>query len=116
MRIECATCIAMNRQSILLLLGVSLSVLGFGPTPAVRAAQTKPTIIISPRVASWMEQLAAREVRRYVYLRTGQLLPMMTEPNGALPGGSLILVAHKDRALVRARAGAELVASLDRLA
>ncbi len=29
-----------------------------------------------------MEQLAAREVRRYVYLRTGPLLPMVTEPQG----------------------------------
>jgi hypothetical protein len=71
---------------------------------------------VSPREASWLEQLAAREVRRYVYLRTGRLLPMMTEPTGALPGGNLILVARKDSALVRTGAGADLAASLGSLA
>src|ERR1035438_7653297 len=100
MRIECATCIAMNRQSILFLLGVSLSVLGFGPTPTATAAQTMPTIIMWPREASWMEQLAAREVRRYVYLRTGRLLPMMTQPAGLFPTGNLIVVGRKDRPLI----------------
>jgi len=63
-----------------------------------------------------MEQLAAREVRRYVYLRSGRLLPMRTEPKGTLPGGDLILVARKDRPLVRAGASAELIASLGSLA
>jgi hypothetical protein len=63
-----------------------------------------------------MEQFAAREVRRYVYLRTGRLLPMITESKGTLPGGDLILVARKDRSLIRAGAGAELIASLDSLA
>ena len=60
-----------------------------------------------------MEQLAAREVRRYVYLRTGRLLPLITEPNGALPKDNLILVARQDRPLVRA--GAELATSLGSL-
>ena len=62
-----------------------------------------------------MEQLAAREVRRYVYLRTGRLLPLITEPNGALPKDNLILVARQDRPLVRAGAGAELATSLGSL-
>jgi hypothetical protein len=106
----------MNRQSIVFLLGVSLSVLGFSPNPVATAVQPKPDVIVSPREASWMEQLAAREVRRYVYLRTGRLLPMMTEPQGALPGDEVILVARKDRPLARAAAGAELAASLSSLA
>lgn len=63
-----------------------------------------------------MEKLAAREVRRYIYLRTGRLLPLMTEPKGALPSGNLILVARRDRALVRAGADAGVAASLDALA
>ena len=63
-----------------------------------------------------MEQLAACEVRRYIYLRTGRLLPMITEPKGALPGGNLILVARKDRSLVRTGADADLIASLGSLA
>jgi hypothetical protein len=106
----------MNRQSTLFLLAASLSVLEFSPTPAATAAQPKPATIVSPRDASWMEQLAAREVRRYVYLRTGRLLPMMTEPKGTIPGGDLILVARKDRPLVRAGASADLIVSLDSLA
>jgi len=106
----------MNRRSTLFLLGVSLRVLGLGLTSAAPAAQPKPATIVSPRDASWMEQLAAREVRRYVYLRTGRLLPMMTEPKGTLPGGDLILVARKDRPLVRAGASADLVVSLNSLA
>ena len=71
---------------------------------------------MSPRGASQMETLAAREVRRYVYLRTGRLLPMLTEPKGMLPKGDLILVARKDRPLVRSGADAQLLASLDSLA
>jgi len=63
-----------------------------------------------------MERLAAREVRRYVYLRTGRLLPMMTEPKSALPKGDLILVARKDRTLVRSGAEAQRLALLDSLA
>ena len=47
-----------------------------------------------------MEQLAAREVRRYVYLRTGRLLPMMTQPAGLFPKGNLIVVGRKDRPLI----------------
>jgi hypothetical protein len=63
-----------------------------------------------------MEQLAAREVRRYVYLRTGRRLPIMTEPQGTFPGNDLILVARKDRSLVRSLADPGLLASLDSLA
>src|ERR1017187_622905 len=106
----------MNRHSTLFSLGVSLSVLGFSLAPPATAAQPKPPTIVSPRDASWMEQLAAREVRRYVYLRTGRLLPIMPEQKGTLPGGDLILVARKDRSLIRAGAGAELIASLGSLA
>ena len=47
-----------------------------------------------------MERLAAREVRRYMYLRTGRLLPMMTQPAGLFPKGNLIVVGRKDRPLI----------------
>ncbi len=62
-----------------------------------------------------MEKLAAREVRRYVYLRTGSLLPIMTEQKGALPRGNLVLVSRKDRALVRTACGPGAVTSLGTL-
>ena len=90
----------MKRRSIFFPLSVTLCALSLIPIPAVSAAQPKPTIIVSPRDASWAEQLAAHEVRRYVYLRTGRLLPMITERAGALPRGDLILVGRKDRPLI----------------
>ena len=105
----------MNQQSALSLLGLILSLSAFIASPAAAAAQPKPAVILFPRDASGMERLAAHEVRRYVYLRTGQLLPMVTEPNRALPKGDLILVARKDRALLRAGAGAGVVSALDTL-
>lgn len=37
------------------------------------------------------EQLAAREVRRYVYLRTGKLLPIVADLDAAPPGGVVLL-------------------------
>ncbi len=98
----------MKRQSFLFCLALALGVLDVSPLSAALDAQAKLPTIVSPREASWMEQLAAHEVRRYIYLRTGALLPMMTEPKGALPRGDLILVARKDRPLVRAGASAEV--------
>lgn len=66
----------------------------------------KPTII-SPENASALETLAAREVRRYFYVRTGELLPIVTASQ--LPAGEAIVVARKDRPLA-AQAGAALAA------
>ncbi|HOX59813.1 MAG TPA: malectin domain-containing carbohydrate-binding protein [Candidatus Paceibacterota bacterium] len=105
----------MNRHSLLFLFGISLSLGGISPVPPAVAAQSNPSVIVSPRDASWMERLAAREVRRYVYLRTGRLLPLKTEPQGALPKGDLILVARKDRSLARTAASPELLPTLDAL-
>ncbi|RXL84354.1 hypothetical protein EO238_31410, partial [Citrobacter sp. AAK_AS5] len=56
-------------------------------------------MILSPHDASWLERLAAREVRRYVYVRTGRLLPMVSEP-GLVQEADTILVARKDRNVV----------------
>lgn len=102
----------MKPQSVLLFLGATFSLLVFNPTPAATAAQPEPAVIVSPREASWMEQLAAREVRRYVYARTGRLLPLLTEPKGPLPKGNLILVGRKDRGVVRSIVDAQLLAAL----
>ena len=56
--------------------------------------------IVSPPGASRLETLAAHEVRRYFFLRTGQLLTISTA--NAMPAGDSIVVARKDRPLVRA--------------
>lgn len=47
----------------------------FAQTDAAKS-QTNAIIIVSPKDASIQETLAAREIRRYVYLRTGKLLPI----------------------------------------
>jgi hypothetical protein len=80
------------------------------------AAHAKEAVILSPRDASPLEGLAAREVRRYIYLRTQRLLPIISNP-GAAQKADVILVARKDRALIKnAAAGASDVAvSLDGL-
>jgi len=106
----------MKHKPILSLVGIALCLLGLSPTSPATAAQAGLATIVSPREASGMEKLAAREIRRYVYLRTGRLLPMMIEPNRALPRGDLILVARQDREMVRSSAGPELLGSLERLA
>ena len=81
------------------------------------AAHAKEAVILSPRDASPLERLAAREVRRYIYLRTQRLLPIISDP-GAVQRADAILVARKDRALIRdAAAGAsDVAASLESLA
>ena len=55
--------------------------------------------IVYPRDGSGLEQLAAKEVRRYVYLRTGELLPVK-EASTIPDTGDLILVAEDTDPLV----------------
>jgi hypothetical protein len=64
-----------------------------------------PAALVSVRDASFAEKLAAREVRRYIYLRTGQLLPI----RDCLDTGTdaLFIVSNKTSPIVR-EAGAKL--------
>jgi hypothetical protein len=65
------------------------------------ACADKPSAVVvhSPK-ASFPEQMAAREIRCYVYLRTGTLLPVVQRDT--LPGDSdAILVARASRPVVR---------------
>ncbi len=63
-------------------------------------------VICCARNATYAEALAAREVRRYVYLRTGWLLPVVE--GDPLPGArGAIVVGRKDRAVVLAAAEAQ---------
>ncbi len=64
--------------------------------------------IVSPPGASSLETLASHEVRRYFYLRTGQLLPILSA--GELPEGDSIVVARSDRPLAARFAKANLKA------
>ena len=58
--------------------------------------------IVSPRQASPVETLAAHEVRRYFYLRTGELAEIVVADQP--PAGDAIVVARKDRPLASSAA------------
>lgn len=65
---------------------------------------------MSPADASGLEVLAAREVRRYVYVRSGRLLPITSQVRGAA-----IVVGRRDRSAVRALGDPRLARRLDGL-
>ena len=56
--------------------------------------------VIYSRQATPLETLAAREVRRYVYLRTGQLLDLQSSDQARIPGAGAIVIGRKDRPFV----------------
>jgi hypothetical protein len=59
-------------------------------------AAAETPVVVAPD-ASRLETLAAREIRRYVYLRTGALLPVTVSAEA--PAGEAIVVARRGRAL-----------------
>ena len=73
-----------------------------------RAESTAPVAIVSDQGVSFAERLAAKEVRRYLYLRSGKLLPIVVpfmhdrEFSDQTPSGPLVVVAAKDRPIVTA--------------
>jgi len=64
-----------------------------------------PTRIVCPTDGSAMEILAAREVRRYWYLRTGDLLPIIPTLEQQSPRGGGFVVGRKDRAVLHEMGG-----------
>ncbi|HVV73782.1 MAG TPA: hypothetical protein VHI52_20120, partial [Verrucomicrobiae bacterium] len=81
------------------LLGVLTSVISFTSSCPARSLSTEDTVIVRPAKSTWAEDLAAREVRRYIYLRTGRLFPIRTELPAA-PRANIILVCTKGSALL----------------
>lgn len=59
-----------------------------------------PRIVISED-ASGLEDFAAREVRRYLYLRTGHLADVRTANSAKDASGNLVLVTRSERPLAR---------------
>ncbi|MGB2755551.1 MAG: malectin domain-containing carbohydrate-binding protein [Phycisphaerae bacterium] len=68
-------------------------------TAEAAPADAPPCTIVVPKGASYAETLAAKEVRRYVYLRTARLLPIVEGVKTLPEGGDLIVVATEDRRL-----------------
>jgi hypothetical protein len=63
-----------------------------------QAAPPPPAAIACDKGHLALEKLAAKELRRYIYLRTGNLLPIIG-PDVPSPAGSLILVTTKKHLL-----------------
>jgi len=55
-----------------------------------------PAAVMCPRGSTFAQRLAAREIRRYVYVCTGKLLPIVSDVDSA-PEGGLILVAASNQ-------------------
>ncbi len=72
------------------------------------------TTIVLPQDASALETLAAKEVRRYVYLRSGQLLPIVGADT-LMAETDIILVAQKDRPAIEQIADKGVKTSASRL-
>lgn len=71
-------------------------------TGAARAAEPAgPRAIVAAKDGSLAERLAAKEIARYLYLRTGVLVPIVEVLPERAPGG-LIVVGVKDRPAVKA--------------
>jgi hypothetical protein len=64
--------------------------------PSCRGLEKGPAIFIS-KEASPLERLAAREVRRYIYLRTGNIVPIKAPAEIPHAQGRAIVVAAKNR-------------------
>ncbi|GAB4137775.1 MAG: hypothetical protein Fur0037_03080 [Planctomycetota bacterium] len=58
-------------------------------------ASPPAAVVVAPG-AAFAEQLAAREVVRYVWLRTGELLPLVASPSEAPAGAALLRVERGD--------------------
>ena len=70
------------------------------PATPARAEETiVPASVVCAGDASFAEKLAAREIRRYLYLRTGRLLPI--EDRAEAVKGATILVGSKASPIVR---------------
>ncbi len=64
-------------------------------------SRERSVVIVSPVDASPRERLAAREIRRYVYLRSGRLLDIISDELELPKREDMIVVAEKDRPVMR---------------
>lgn len=90
-------------QYLRLLLYAALTTSALGGQPPERPAEfdfTAPVLLASD--ASGAERLAAREVRRCLYLRTGRLVEVKAADASHPPATASVVVGTKSRALVQA--------------
>jgi hypothetical protein len=63
------------------------------------SAVTAEITIVVPKKASELENIAALEIRRYMYLRMGKTVPIPTEDMPA--SGDIIVIAQKDHTILK---------------
>jgi hypothetical protein len=74
-----------------LCLGLWIGILVVAVGSARAEPQTAPVAVACAKGGTLAERLAAQEVRRYVYLRTGKLLPIVAKLEAAPPGGVIVV-------------------------
>jgi len=79
----------MNHKKILIPILAGIMLL-----PSCRGLKSGPAIVISEE-ASALEELAAKEVRRYLYLRTGELVRIEPRADAAGVRGDAVLIMEK---------------------
>lgn len=78
------------------------------------AKSNQQTIIIISKDASSIEILAAKEVRRYVYQRSGQLLSIVSS-DSLVKGADMVLIANKDRPIISRLSDENIKQSISKL-
>ena len=86
-------------QRILVLAAIVAAMTAIAPARAAESV-TPVAIVSAGKEASFAERLAAQEIRRYFYLRTGRLTPIV-ESLDAPGNGALIVVGAKSRPVIR---------------
>ncbi len=92
----------MSRKRLSLLSSLSLAsfvILTSGLFDSVVCPAAESITIVEPQKAELPERLAAREIRRYLYLRTGELVPIVAADNERSAGRSII-IGHKDQPII----------------
>ncbi len=84
------------KKNIILYFGIAMLILNTSCELGEREV-----VIVYPQNASKNESLAAKEVRRYVYQRTGKLLPLKQSNTLENNEKDLIVVARSDRTLLK---------------
>ena len=74
---------------------------GFAAAPLQAKNASRHLCVVVPRGAGLPEQLAAKEIRRYLYLRTNWLVPLAFSDGKLPPTEALIVIGAKDDALVK---------------
>ncbi|MCU0914883.1 MAG: malectin domain-containing carbohydrate-binding protein [Planctomycetes bacterium] len=105
----------MMRRPLYLVFSLTL-VAVFGIWDSVADAAPASLAIIEPQAAAPSERLAARELRRYLYLRTGELVSIEAV-GGERPAGTCIVIGQKDQPVIGAlvKSAAKLAESVQSL-